>query len=441
VVPTALAFSPGGDRLAALDDAERISLWQSDTGKQLASQETPFGIEDRVRWLVRWPGSLRFDAAGRRLLGIGREGRLRSWDLGHEKTPAWNADPAELLLTQSADGRFVAGVEQTQSPALSPVRLHRLTDGKVWAQINLAGECEAPYAIAFSADGRLLALCQARTGDSVARLSVIETASGQEVWFCPLGHPCSCLAFAPDGRTLAASIRAADEILVFDLVRGRLAGILSGHTRSVATLAFSPDGRTLASGAEDHTALLWDATWPTFFRGRKLHPPPVDLEVLWRDLTGTNAPRAQEALGQLLLVPEQTVQLLSRKLTPVAAVEKDKAARLVRQLEDDAFARREQARKELLGLSDLAGPALQAALESKPAVDLKRQLEELLDEIRPGQAAPYRGAVSRSIALLEKIGSMEARRLLQRLADGAPNAYLTNQAQEALQRLKQLAGR
>ena len=42
---------------------------------------------------------------------------------------------------------------------------------------------------------------------------------------------------------------------------------------------------------------------------------------------------------------------------------------------------------------------------------------------------------SRAILVLEHIGTAEARRLLRELADGAPDAWRTQEAQAALRRL------
>lgn len=68
------------------------------------------------------------------------------------------------------------------------------------------------------------------------------------------------VAFAPDGRTLAAA-SADKRVRLYGLSAGgeaREPVLLAAHTKPVDTLAFSPDGRTLATGSEDWTALLWD---------------------------------------------------------------------------------------------------------------------------------------------------------------------------------------
>lgn len=68
------------------------------------------------------------------------------------------------------------------------------------------------------------------------------------------------VAFAPDGRTLAAA-SADKKVRLYGLTAGGDAGepvLLTAHTKPVDTVAFSRDGRTLATGSEDWTALLWD---------------------------------------------------------------------------------------------------------------------------------------------------------------------------------------
>jgi WD40 repeat protein len=69
-----------------------------------------------------------------------------------------------------------------------------------------------------------------------------------------------CVAFSPDGQTLAAG--ADNGVLYFWQVSPQntlqLTGIYQGHRSQYGGLAFSPDGRYLASGGDDQTVQIWD---------------------------------------------------------------------------------------------------------------------------------------------------------------------------------------
>jgi WD40 repeat protein len=76
----------------------------------------------------------------------------------------------------------------------------------------------------------------------------------------------SDLCVSPDGRTLAVSrgkwaVHDHDEGVVelWDLASGELMTTLGKQYGSAICVAFSPDGRTLASGHRNGTIALWKA--------------------------------------------------------------------------------------------------------------------------------------------------------------------------------------
>jgi WD40 repeat protein/class 3 adenylate cyclase len=107
-------------------------------------------------------------------------------------------------------------------------------------------------AIAFSPDGTLLAMGIDRQILlwRMADRRQIATLEGQTAWV-------RCVAFSPDGQTLASG-SLDHTIRLWDVQTGQCLKTLRGHTSDVQSIAFSPDGTRLASGSNDHTIRLWD---------------------------------------------------------------------------------------------------------------------------------------------------------------------------------------
>ncbi len=111
----------------------------------------------------------------------------------------------------------------------------------------------AVHAIAFSADGRLLA-----TGAEDRRIKVWNL-DGESPPRELAGHGGSvgALAFHP-GRPWLASGGMDDTIRIWDVVSGTTVATLRGHERWITALAFDPGGGPLASASADRTVRLWD---------------------------------------------------------------------------------------------------------------------------------------------------------------------------------------
>ena len=67
----------------------------------------------------------------------------------------------------------------------------------------------------------------------------------------------ACLAYAPDGATLAVG-QQDGQITLWDSFTGCKLSTLFGHADFVASLAFSQDGTTIASSGGDRAVRVWD---------------------------------------------------------------------------------------------------------------------------------------------------------------------------------------
>ncbi len=288
--PHSLAFSPDGKRLAAAGGFGRLYVWEVPGGKVVAEAAT------EGKWWVFAPA----------FLADGRAAFLHSGDKGFALYDALSGRAAFRFeggrqgegreLAVSPDGRTLA-ISLLAGDADSPVGLFDLGSGR--RAHLLEGHRGSVNALAFSGDGRLLAssaadgtalVWEAATGRELGRFPApLGESLRQKVALSPdgrtlavsghpdftvrlfdvpggkelrrlrgLDEPALSLAFAPDGRKLAAGGNCV--IRLWDVATGRPdSADRPGHERAVHAVAYSADGRTLVSGSEDGTARLWEA--------------------------------------------------------------------------------------------------------------------------------------------------------------------------------------
>jgi RNA polymerase sigma factor (sigma-70 family) len=429
-----VAFSPDSRRLALLSPgksypAKDIHVCDVATGKEL------FRVPPSD---VREVSALAFSPDGRTLVSAG-------W-----KSTGKNDGVCNLNVYDASKGGFL---RRFSIPRFGPACLAFSSDGRTLAIggnsvpdsirlwdpvreeeiVGLRGHEHNVSCIAFSPDGRTLV-----SGSADRTVRLWEVATSKEIAVLK-GHKreVASVAFSPDGRTVASGGvhpvhgEGPNEIRLWDAATGEEIQHFQGHNSGVASLAFSPDGARLASGLRNSTVLLWEVP-----RGgqhvRRL--TPRDLGSLWSDLAGEDARRAYAAIRQLTDDPQQSVAFLIDRLRPAPQTGPEQIRRWIADLDSDEYAVRQTAMKELAMLEEQAGPLLRERLAAKPPLEVRKRVEELLSQTKILHAGEVVRGV-RAMAVLEQICTPEARRLLERLAQGAPEARLTREAKASLKRL------
>jgi WD40 repeat protein len=433
-------FSADGQLIASGGHDGFVHLWETATGKERRGfpieGAQPGGPKPFVDALALSPDGQRLVALFR---GGGKEDcQLNVWDTANGKLLKRREPPASPFSSFTPDGSGIV-VRAEQGLAIQDT----LT-GK--ERVMIPGVVDL-LPIAFSPDGKRLAAVRcpvvlppagkpgprfAQAGGEVTGVCVAEVATGTELLRIDTGRV-NRLAFSGDGRVLATS--DGDTVRLWELATGQEVfrqgrhGDLPGAPpqAAVTSLAFLAGGGRLATGLEDGTTLVWDVA-PAAAAAR-------GLEGLWADLAGDDAARAYRAVNGLAAAPAPAVAYLRDRLRPVPEVEPRRVRRLLADLDSNEFAAREAAARELAALGERVEPALRRALKESPSAEVRRRLGDLLTAPK-GPPPPNTLRALRAVWVLERVGTPEARKVLEELAQGAPAARQTAEAKAALARLE-----
>jgi len=228
-----IAFSPDGKTLASGGFDETIKLWDTQTGALLGTLKEQSQVY-----------SVAFSPDGRLLVSGNSGGMINFWD------------PQTGILKRTIQRR-----KSKRSPG--------------------NGHSSTVCSISFAPDGKILA---SGSGDNSIKLwdvrtgNLIKTIIGTQK--SPSGRRLDeirikCIAFSPDGKTLASGGWDRTNAL-WDVQTGQLKAVFEEHTGDVNSVAFSPDGKTLATGSNDDSFKLWDlrtrkVKWSLKHKGGDVH--------------------------------------------------------------------------------------------------------------------------------------------------------------------------
>lgn len=257
------AFAPDGKLMVTGGLDDKVSLWDTSTGKPLSSL-----LASGANGVL----AVAFHAGNpKHTLVLTRDGNLRTWDpqaaeeLSLVRLSEYRRDLVAVSI--SPGGERVAGIARDGHAFLWDSATAALLSKRL-----LQGTHDGVNCMAVSADSLLIAT---GSNDGVAR--IYETESGvlrsiltPHTRFPPL----LAVAFSPDSRYLAVgtSSRLAG---IWDR-RGDKVVLMTGrHAANVRAVAFAPDGLRFMTGGDDSTIRVWDARNQREFLTLTAHRKPV----------------------------------------------------------------------------------------------------------------------------------------------------------------------
>jgi WD40 repeat protein len=241
----AVDFSPDSQRLVSASWDRTVKVWDVRTGQELLSVPgLPAGLT-----------AVAFSRNGKRFAAASLEGTITICDAhsGEKIRTLYGKAGPVYGVAFSPVGNTLASAHYDGTVKIWDIELGRT---EVVNALSFQAHNHPVLAVAYSADGRLLASAGGR--DQENNLCVWEAATGKSIRkvFIPLGVMRS-VAFNPDGRRLACA--AGRSVALWDVETGRELRTIRSVDRAFR-VAFSPDpdSHWLATVCEGQIVRLWD---------------------------------------------------------------------------------------------------------------------------------------------------------------------------------------
>ncbi|MFO0810771.1 MAG: sigma-70 family RNA polymerase sigma factor [Gemmataceae bacterium] len=259
-----LAIADGGKTLVAAprDGDSRIRYWDVATRQESPAPEVSFAASALVR-----SRAVALSPDGRFLASAETKALQGRGDVGPQQQLIGVIELRRGSVARTFDNPHSTGQAVAWSPDGATLAANAPNGGvRLWAvktgreDGTLAGESQAVADLAFTPDGRTLAVAYYIPAalwlwDVSARKVVQRLSPGEANW----SAVAACLAFTSDGKTLAAG-DLRGQVRQWDTTTGTERPAFAGPKAGVTKCAYTPDGKRLIAGGADGSVWAWDAT-------------------------------------------------------------------------------------------------------------------------------------------------------------------------------------
>jgi hypothetical protein len=247
----------------------------------------------------------------------------------------------------------------------------------------------------------------------------------------------SALCFSPDQSLLVAALGGEESrLVVIDVLGNKRATMRNGHHGRIESLVFL-DAHTLASASAKGEVFVWD-----FKSLQTSELPKVTLADAFNTLDHPEMPTAISAMRTILSSGQPGLEALRVGLDNSETVQAE-IAKWIKQLDNDEFRVRENARKKLIERSYKSIDQLQQALKNNPTAETQSRIKAILTTFEnqgkmlpPDSLYGERLIRLRAVQLLEQFPGAESRKLLETISRMTPDSREGIEARMILERTR-----